>query len=292
MSNDAFDIINSIIFCHDLLECGQKIINFSDSVYKMKNRITVINYFYEQLYHWAFGHYLFKNEDIGDYIICDDKYVVNMFLALRIPKKKSTVKTIKEIKSFGEFILSNYKKPVGKCITERSLKDILQYLEKEYLYCTKIFSNNGAYFIRLHNTHKNCNSECTIAKKDNKIVNYFLYHMIKKKSITPEAGLFHELGHAIHIKAYGDVNIIPNEIIDILKDIGFPKIKELDINTQSEIFADVLGVGLMYNSPFSIYDVYNEIEMRVKELYNKFALLLFNNIKSEESQKNNNSASA
>ena len=280
MGRNANEIMNSLIQCSDLLECGQKLIDFANAAYDLKNKTTILNHFYEQLYQWAFCHYMFRNKDIGDYIICNENNVINMFLAIRMPKKKSNVKTIMEIKSFGEFILSNYKKPVGECISETSLKNILKYLETEYLYCTKIFSNEEAIFMRIHNTHKICNSECTIAKKDNKIINYFfLYHMKRKKSISPEAVLFHELGHAIQTKAYGDISIIPDNIIDILHDLGFPKIKELDIETKSEILADVFGVGLMFDTPFSRYDIYKEIEPKVKELYKKFTLLMLDSIK-------------
>jgi len=280
MSSNAYEILNSLVFCPDLLECGQKIIDFSNVAYKEKNRNTIVDHFYEQLYQWAFCHYMFNNRDIGEYIICKENNVVNMFLAIRMPKKKSAVKTIMEIKAFGEFIISNYRKPVGECISEKSLENVLTFLEKEYLYCSKIFSNNNAIFMIIHNTHKIYNSECTVGVKDNNISNYFfLYHMKEKKSISPETVLFHELGHAIHTKAFGDISIIPENIIDILHNIGFPKIKELNIENQREIFADVLSVGLMFKSPFSKYDIYNEIDPKVKELFNELALLLLENIK-------------
>ena len=141
MSSNAYEILNSLVFCPDLLECGQKIIDFSNVAYKEKNRNTIVDHFYEHLYQWAFCYYMFNNRNIGEYIICKENNVVNMFLAIRMPKKKSAVKTIMEIKAFGEFIISNYRKPVGECISEKSLENVLTFLEKEYLYCSKIFSN-------------------------------------------------------------------------------------------------------------------------------------------------------
>jgi hypothetical protein len=50
---------------------------------------------------------------------------VTLFLGLRVPKQTSTVKSINEIRAFGEFILLNFTHPVGECISESSLKEIL-----------------------------------------------------------------------------------------------------------------------------------------------------------------------
>jgi hypothetical protein len=253
----------SAIISEDLIHSGHQLIKFADAVYKEKNRGTLIKFFYEQLNQWAFssvfGSLIGGNKN--NYFICEEKDSVKLFLGLRAPKQTSTVKSINEIRAFGEFILSNYINPVGECISESSLKEILHYLDEEYNFSAKIFSNRKSYFIRINNSNKEYNSECLTAKdKDgSNIVNhFFLYHMKEKKSISPEAVLFHELGHAVHFKVFGNTDCLPDSIIELLQDICFPEIKTLDNSIQNELFADVFSIGLMYKSPYEKYDVYKE----------------------------------
>jgi hypothetical protein len=263
MSSDTTEIMYSAIISEDLLHSGHKLIEFVNAVYKEKNRTTLINFFYEQLYQWAFSSVLSYsiqgNKD--NYFICDKKDSVKMFLGLRTPPQTTTVKSINEIRAFGEFILSNFANPIGECITESSLKEIIHYLDEEYNFSTKVFSNRKSYFIIINNSNKNYDSECLTAKsRDGKDVinHFFLYHMTEKNSISPEAVLFHELGHALHAKRFGGIEKLPDNIIEILQDLCFPKFKTLDYSIQNELFADVLGTGLMYQTPYEKYDVLKE----------------------------------
>jgi hypothetical protein len=66
--------------------------------------------------------------------------------------------------------------------------------------------------------------------------------------------LFHELGHAIHAQCFGDVTKVPDNIIDMLQKKCFPHLKQIEAAEQSEVFADVLSVGLMYQTPYEKYD--------------------------------------
>lgn len=253
----------SAIISDDLLYSGSQLIEFANAVYKEKNRATLIKIFYEQLNQWAFsgvlGSLLEGNKT--NYFICDEKNSVKMFLGLRSPMQMSTVKSINEIRAFGEFILLNFTHPVGECISESSLKEILHYLDKKYSFSTKVFSNGKSCFVRMNNSNKDYNSEClTVKKMDGTgvINHFFLYHMKEKDSISPEAVLFHELGHALHAKYFGGIDKLSNVIIEILQDLCFPEIKTLDTEIQNELFADVLGIGLMYQTPYEKYDVFKE----------------------------------
>jgi hypothetical protein len=253
----------SAIISDDLLYSGSQLIEFANAVYKEKNRTTLIKFFYEQLKQWAFSSVFASlvGGNKSNYFICDEKDSVKMFLGLRTPKQTSTVKSINEIRAFGEFILLNFTHPVGECISESSLKEILHYLDEEYNFSTKVFSNRKSYFIRMNNSNKDYNSECLTAKNmdGTDVVNhFFLYHMNEKDSISPEAVLFHELGHGIHAKRFGGIDKLPNNVIEILQDLCFPEIKTLDSEIQNELFADVLGIGLMYQTPYEKYDVFKD----------------------------------
>lgn len=264
MSSRISEIMYSAIISDDLLYSGSQLIEFANAVYKEKNRTMLIKIFYEQLNQWAFSSVfgsLLVEDNKSNYFICDEKNSVKMFLGLRIPKQMSTVKSINEIRAFGEFILSNFARPVGECISESSLKEILHYLDEEYNFSTKVFSNRKSYFIRMNNSNKDYNSECLTAKNidgTDVINHFFLYHMKEKDSISPEAVLFHELGHAIHAKCFGGIDKLPKNIIEILQNLCFSKIKTLDSEIQNELFADVLGIGLMYQTPYEKYDVFKD----------------------------------
>jgi hypothetical protein len=262
MPSRITEIMYSAIISNDLLYSGSQLIEFANAVYKEKNRATLINFFYEQLNQWAFSS-VFASSMEGNksnYFICDEKNSVKMFLGLRIPKQTSTVKSINEIRAFGEFILLNFTHPVGECISESSLIEILHYLDEEYNFSTKVFPKRKSYFIRMDDSNKDYNSECLTAKSmdGTDVINHFFYHMKEKDTISPEAVFFHELGHALHAKRFGDIDKLPNNIIEILQNLCFPEIKTLDSEIQNELFADVLGIGLVYQTPYEKYDVFKD----------------------------------
>jgi hypothetical protein len=279
--------MNSAIQSTNLLYSGQQLIEFANAAYKEKNRAILIKHFYERLYQWGFSKYifgdLFENEK-RNYFICDEEKAAIMYIALRIPPEKTALKSINEIRTFGEYILSNYTQPVGECISESSLKDILQYLDKYFSFSSKIFTNNKASFIRLPYSHKEYNSECltTINGKDT-AQHFFLYHMKEKgkNGPNPEAVLFHELGHAIHARCFGDVTKVPDNIIDILQNICFSNLKQADAAEQSEVFADVLSVGLMYQTPYEKYDLYKEVHPDDKMAFKKLVETILKNVTTQ-----------
>ncbi|MFP3041484.1 hypothetical protein LQZ19_06635 [Treponema primitia] len=176
---------------------------------------------------------------------------------------------------------SNYKQPVGECISKSSLKTILKYLDEKYSFSSKIFPSGQAFFIRMPYSHKIYNSECaTPINEENRDPHFFLYHMKEKGpgEINPEAVLFHELGHAIHARYFGDVSKVPDDIIDNLQKLCFPRLKQDEAAKQSELFADVLSVGLMYQTPYEKYDVYKEVHPDDKMAFKALVENLLKNI--------------
>jgi small-conductance mechanosensitive channel len=99
--------MNSLIQSSDLIFIGEKLIKFANIVHKEKTRTTIINHFYEQLYQWAFSD-MFGDLIINsnrEYYICKNSNAARTYVALLIPTKSSTVKSIKEIKKLGEKIM-------------------------------------------------------------------------------------------------------------------------------------------------------------------------------------------
>jgi len=271
MPTNAYNIMKSLLQDSNLISFGNNLIEFTNKVYLEKNRVTIVKNFYEQLLNWSINKmhfYNLQNGEKNNYLICNGIRAAMYYLNLFIPKLTTTVKTINEIREYGESLVAKFTNPIGKCISENSVENILKFLDKEYNFSSKVFSKSEAVFLLLSNTHKEYNSECLCINNNEYNRNlFFLYHMKKKKSISPEAVLFHELGHSLHAQYSGDVKKVPENVIDVLQDLCFPKIKQDTNEEQSELFADVLSIGLMYQTPYEKFDHYKKIHHNDKKAF-------------------------
>ncbi|MDI3311212.1 MAG: hypothetical protein QJR05_07265 [Thermoanaerobacterium sp.] len=270
---NIYDKINAIINCNDLLTCGDLLIDFAESALLEKNKATIIKYFYERLRYYTLFDYVFDNvinDSNSQYSIYEGSNAVGKYIVLTIPEQGSPVKTLKSIKTFGNEILSDFKKPIGKGITKVKIEEIMHYLDEKYSFSNKVFANRKAMFIILNYSHKKYNSQCLVMNYDTGVVQHlFLYNMKSnsKNTPTPEAVFFHELGHALHARYMGNIKIMPEKIIQFLKELCMPTIDLLEANQQREVFADILSVGMMYDSPFSKYDPFSYIHKNDKEVF-------------------------
>jgi hypothetical protein len=101
-----------------------------------------------------------------------------------------------------------------------------------------------------------------------------LYHMNERgveQRANPTAVFFHELGHMLHIRCFGNPLRVPDSIIDFLSGLCFPAIKESTESKQNEIFADVLSIGLMQGTKYEEYDVFKEIHSDDKQVFKTIA---------------------
>ena len=279
---NIYEIINEAIQSEDLLYSGQKLIEFSDAAYTAKNRATLVKHFYQRLIEWGLLEYAFDDISVSSgkhYFICDERKAKGMYMALSLPSGKTPVKSLNAIKTLGGHILAHYTKPIGEGISRASLESILQFLDKQYSFSSKVFSKQKTAFILMPYSHRDYNSEClVVGTGDNVVQHFFLYHMREKGKTAPnpEAVLFHELGHAMHAHCFGDIAQVPENVLDVLQEVCFPGIKQLSTADQCEIFADVLSVGLMYQTPFEKYDLFERIHPDDKAA---FRLINVNNLR-------------
>jgi len=157
----------------------------------------------------------------------------------------------------------------------------MDYLDEKYRFSEKVFSKQKAAFILMPCSHHLYNSECLIAGTGtDAILHLLLYHMrSQERSVPkPEAVFFHELGHVLHARCYSTIEKVPDNIIDLLQQICFPGIKKISTSDQCEVFADVLSVGLMYQTPFEKYDFFSAIHPDDKAAFKKISETLLDQL--------------
>ncbi|MGL4902417.1 MAG: hypothetical protein ACRC3I_05050, partial [Cetobacterium sp.] len=68
---------------------------------------------------------------------------------------------------------------------------------------------------------------------------------------------------------------IPKPFLEIIKIFGFERIEELEEEQQCEVFADILSMGLMLDSPFEKHDIFTPIHRKHKEAYKELVKQIF-----------------
>ena len=62
---------------------------------------------------------------------------------------------------------------------------------------------------------------------------------------------------------------IDRKILKKLKNTGFSYISDADSYSQKEALADILAMGIMYNSPYENCDPFKEIPKEDKKIFNE-----------------------
>ena len=271
---DIYEKLNKTVSCHDLFEFSDALADFSECALREKNKATLVKLFYERLAENTLIDYAVDdiiNSDGQNYIIYDNKKAIGKYIAFAKPQQTTPVKTLKDLIVFSREIRTCFTTPVGKSLTKNKVIQIMNFLDAKYNFSKKVFSSHKAIFALVGYSHKKYNSECLIIKSDTEVFQHlFLYHMNgSDHKITPEAVLFHELGHTLHAKYAGGIETVPQNILDLLKNLCMPTIDTLTAASQSEVFADILSVGMMFNSPFENFDPFDYMHKDDKKAFNQ-----------------------
>jgi len=270
--NSIYEQINKTIYSPSILEFAKELFIFVDMALEEKNKEYIVKMFYEKFLEWSMSDYVMEElfeKDSRRIYICDGYNAVAKFIKLTMPSYETPVKSLKKLRKYSEKLLSEYSEPAGEKIQTDNLKKIMAYLDNKYDFSNVIFSDQKAIFAVLDITSKKYNSECIVTISDKGIGQHFLLYCLKTdcEGITPEAVLFHELGHAIHARYSGSLEKVPEKIINLLKELCMPALDEASNEIQSEVLADVLSVGMMHDSPFEEYDYFSYIHLEVKDVF-------------------------
>lgn len=271
---ETYEQISKIFSCNDFFQCAEYMMKFVEMTLKDKNRKKYVDSFYEFLYTRSMKDFILKKNK-NNFYLYEDCDAINNYIYLTLPAKTTPVKSLNNIQKFAEHMTNDFSKSIGKHISVENFLKILNYLNKKYDFSKKIFFNEKTTFFILNVSNKNFNNETLFSGTDENLSqHFFLYAMNQNgvnENVAPEAVLFHEFGHALHAKYTGDINIIPKETISTLKENCFPTIDSLSSKIQAEILADILSVGLMFDSPFEKYDYFQIMHKDNKKLFKEIA---------------------
>lgn len=279
---DIYDKITNVVSSTDLLQCAHLLLDFAESALKEKDRRAIVKYFYEQ----AVVRETFKlmgvslNLDNSKYYIYSGNKAVRQYLFLMLPKIDTPVKSLKNIKMFANDLIHNFTAPEGDHIDPNKVTKIMEYLEEKYSFFKKVFVGFAPSILVFDVTSREVDSHCVITGKDSAKAQYFLLYSNREvsKHISPEAVFFHELGHAIHARFTGDLDVIPEPILIFLRDLCFPDILSHPASDLCENFANILSIGLMYESPFAEFDHFDYIHPDDKKMFKALVELILNKL--------------
>lgn len=263
-----YDIMYDAFRSDDILIAADRLIEFSEIAYKEKNRAAIIKRFYEELDTYALINFAFDFSD-KKYVVYNSCQSPCYYIYAHL-KRLPPVKAINEIKLLAERIKQTYTAAIGPRITEEEIHMIMKHLDQEFNFSNLVFGTEKALFLLFNNSHISFNSEYGMADCGHiQRHTFFLYSMSANSMVEapfPEYVLLHEIGHALHAKLTGDIDKMPPRVIDFLK-LSFPTIEMLPVESQREIFADVIAMGMMHGSSLSKYDPFTVIDADVKECF-------------------------
>ena len=172
---DVYEQINKIISGQDLLQSAEMLRSFAKCALGEKNRKAIVKVFYDRINHYSFANYYIDSKD-KNYLIYDGVNAVQMYLALTMPTQGTPVKTLKSIGDFGEEIIKNYSRPVGKRITKATVIKIMSYLDVNYHFSEKVFSDRKAIILLLDYSNNVYNSECLIWITEKEVIQHLLLY--------------------------------------------------------------------------------------------------------------------
>ena len=272
-----YGMVTTVLSSDNILSCANALLDFVQQVRKEEDPKTLVDYLYEALrVNLAFGPCGAFGNNMR-YCVLDGVDAINAYLFSTMPRNtRSVASTLSAIEEYAHNLLSDFSAPVGPVIASDSVTSIVEYLNKEYDFCRKVFGDQTGRFIILNSTHKEMDASFAVQPNmRGQIPLFFLYaHREECKDLSPESVLFHELGHAIHLLLTGDFDVIPSQLICDLEALCFPGIASAPVSDQRELLAEVFSVGLMRGSPFQQFDGFDYMEEIVKDVFSRAVKVL------------------
>lgn len=271
---DLYEKLNDTVYCKNLLQFGDKLTDFPESVLKEKNRAKYVDLFYQRMMEYHLTDYIwddFPEKTPERYHVVEGGSASGKYLAFAVPPQGKPVETLRRLNEFGQSIREDFSEHGGKQISRKHVDEILSYLEQKFEFSGKVFCDKKALICIIPYSHKEFNSECLIRITEGIEQHIFLYKTIDRdgSGVTPEFVFFHELGHALAVR-YAKGFEVPAEIAAVLNRC-FPKLlTQASPDEIQDVIADILSIGMLFNSPYEKYDPFTAIREKDKELFHQF----------------------
>lgn len=268
---NPYEIIAKIWLCDNLVDCAQLLLEFVKAASKETNKALVLRRFYEDLSINAvlpvMGNF-FCGEETQKWYVVDGSTAVTSYLHMTIPQKTSPVKTLKDIENYAYDLLENFSNSPREPIGRDTAEDILRYLDEKHNFSDLVFNAGTTKLIILNAENKDADSVFMVM--GNSVITLPIFLLCANHEDCKQNQVevfFHELGHAIHYAITGKLDIFPSAVLKILADTCFPNIESLPVEDRQEVLADVFGIGLMYNTPYTEYDTAHYMASEDKVLF-------------------------
>jgi hypothetical protein len=278
---DIYDLIYEISESNDLADCGRKLLVYADKVFAQKNRSPYINKLFSMIndqINVYFINYILKGKK-EKYLIFDGNKSTAKFLALTMPGQTAPVKTLNAIKEHGQALIDSYTAPVGKIIYKDKVKEIMTYLDEKYDFSSKVFKDQLAFILLINNSHIHFKSHYFTRDVAGPLEHHIFLYCMNSSDDKPETSFFHELGHALQTRYTYDTKVEPSTILSWIDQLYKHNNAVYKSEEQGEILADLLSIGLMYDSPYEDFMPLSYAEEKFKMVVKKITEYIIGEIK-------------
>lgn len=196
------------------------------------------------------------------YYVCNGKEAFWIVLYYHLPPYTSPVKTLKALKEYTRELRESYSEKGGDLIDVESALEILNYVDQKYNFFNIVHNEYRPIFAIADVTHNERNSVCHVFRGYDGLIrtSVCLTRNGNTTDCSPEAILFHEIGHTLHTRLFYLFPKAKEMTISALEKTCFPNIANLDEEDQMEIIADAISMGMMYGTPYEKYDPFDPFD--------------------------------
>lgn len=258
-----YRLIDDVLLSNDLHFSAISLIRFADAVQYDKNKATVLKHFYERMGYLVndYAYQTLLDSDNPYFYVSDGSKVVRMFVALLLPSRTTTGKTLAAIRDYGKRLCDKFHEPVGEGFTKSSLLEGLTYLRDNKVFFRKVFPKGRVAFYILPYSHIKYNSYYYTSEPGSNsnsgvFHNFFLFGRNSNSSayMNPVNTLVYEFAKALNARLSGDINVPFCKLVEMLGINRYKNISAMPVDKQLEVCLNVITKGLIYNTPYEKYD--------------------------------------
>lgn len=238
----AGEIVKCLLESEDLIGLAGNLLICGEDLRRRR-----ANYIFEEIY-----RLLLERVPAGGeaYYIADETNWVPIYLLLVWSPSDEISENIHCWHTLAEWLLMEFERTDRLQISENQIRAVMQHLERQYRFCTKILANRPAYFLVLPNRHKSTNSQYYVdlaLNIPNKEI--ILLLNIIEEGDQAEAIFLHELGHLLHTRLTGE-QWVPPKSFDFLQQAMYNALDDCPKREWCEYFADSFAVAALQDSSF------------------------------------------